>query len=897
MPRISTNKIAMGVGTAGAMVDVTASVKLDRGITFGWGTQDQFRPVGPTTWTFYLDNQDGRYTPNNPNSTLATTLVEGMAVSWQLGIRLLAGTILSIGPAFDGDVSAWAVVAVTVDDALGVAARTDIGALADSIDQAAGLLAYFSMDGDSNTAYTADTVGGLGIMTQSPYLPTPNAPQVAVFGQPPVPGLTTNQVKFYANAELNYFEVVPRTETSIPYPTTSLGGWGVWITPDASSAVEFDVSLVGLSNFIAVIYQSGTFTFSPGTGTALTKSFTPGPDLYRPHFVAWTSSTTFASGHWTITLSFYVDGVLIGSTNYAQVVPTSTVTVLGNNERQPDDVRFLIGDGITNGSVVVSRLSHTLNLQREDLAVGTNETQRLQALDAIVPAMTMDAIPSDLSQQPIGVNTPTGSVLDALNDVIKTEQGYIWTTAEGTLLSPTQLVEVRARQRPATPVTTFDVERELQGSPSFVRDIANMLARVDVSGANVTRSYYDGTVSGRVGSASGSESILNSFTGDMEAWAQDRLLRGKNVTPRIVSVVVDALTTPTDRSADILSLRPGDRVSFTNLPNTQLGFTTWDGWLLGGTESHTVTEHKFTLYFAPVLDMQTALFDGALFASGGDLYLTTAATAGATTIKVNTNGGGTPSTGVSYPIQIDQEQMSVTAVTGGGGSDWTLTVTRGINGTTAATHAVNALVELADVAGTPLRINWYPNAANQNAVGGLHGGAVSYSVNGGTGTFSIATGNYQQMSVTSMPANSRFGFYYDVPVNVPVGTQIATAVFYQNNTGPAPVRLWMDTFNASGVIVGSNAPAGSTASTGTLNAVVTPTDNVTRIRFYVWQENATGSTIGASSTQVARYMVEVGVPVAGSFFYGGSTGAHWSGVQDNSPSVIGGKTALTQIVF
>lgn len=694
MPRITTNSFAMGVGTAGAMVDVTASVKIDKGVTYQWGTQDQFRPVSPATWTFYLDNQDGRYTPDNPNSSLATTLVEGMPVSWLLGTRLLAGSILSINPTFDGNVSSWAYVAVTVDDPLGVASRTDIGSLADSIDQGAGLLAYFSMDGDQNTAYANDTVGDLGIMAPAPYAPPSTAPQIAVFGQPPIPGLATNQVQFNSVAELNYFQVVPRTPTNIPYPSTTIGGWGFWFTPDATSAFEFDVAVEGLSNFISFSYQRGNFLFEPGTGTTISTTIAAGPGLYKPHYVAWTSSTTFSGGAWTITFNFYLDGALLGTTNYAQVVPTSTVSVLGTAERQPADVRFQIGDGSTTASVVVGRLTHTLNLCREDLAIGTTEAMRIQALAAIIPTITLDTLPADLSAQPIGVSSPTGSVLDGLNDVLKTEQGYIWSAASGTLLAPVPLVKIRARERPVTPAASFDVERELQGAPAFVRDITNMLARVDVTGPTGTHSYFDGTVSGRVGSASGSETILNSFPGDMEAWAQDRLLRGKNVHPRIVSVVIDAITTPTDRSADILGLRPGDRVSFTNLPLTQLGFTTWDGWLIGGTESHTVLEHKFTLYFAPVLDLTQALFDTARFMSGGALHLTASVTSAATSMTVN--GTAAPSTSTPYTIQVDAEQMTITAVSGGvGGADWTLTVTRGVNGTTAAAHTSGTTFELA----------------------------------------------------------------------------------------------------------------------------------------------------------------------------------------------------------
>ena len=52
------------------------------------------------------------------------------------------------------------------------------------------------------------------------------------------------------------------------------------------------------------------------------------------------------------------------------------------------------------------------------------------------------------------------------------------------------------------------------------------------------------------------------------------------------------------------------------------------------------------------------------------------------------------STGSYFIIQIDGEQMAVTAVTPGSGTTATLTVTRGVNSTTAATHPANASVFL-----------------------------------------------------------------------------------------------------------------------------------------------------------------------------------------------------------
>jgi len=180
----------------------------------------------------------------------------------------------------------------------------------------------------------------------------------------------------------------------------------------------------------------------------------------------------------------------------------------------------------------------------------------------------------------------------------------------------------------------------------------------------------------------------------MLGWDQDRLQRGANVQLRVASVVIDAMTTPTDRTSDLLALVPGDRHQFTGLPSTQLGFSTWDGWLLGVDELHTLTEHTFTLYFQPVLPA-TAIYDTNYFMGDTDLTLSASITSGATTMSVATATTTTKleTTTFPYTLVIDSEQVTVTACTGA--TPQVATITRGVNGTTAAAHSSGAAVEVA----------------------------------------------------------------------------------------------------------------------------------------------------------------------------------------------------------
>lgn len=189
-----------------------------------------------------------------------------------------------------------------------------------------------------------------------------------------------------------------------------------------------------------------------------------------------------------------------------------------------------------------------------------------------------------------------------------------------------------------------------------------------------------------------------------------------------------------------------------------------------------------------------------------------------------------------------------------------------------------------------VRTNYYPNPANANPVNGLHGSASAYTTGAAAGTYAIAAGNFQQMTTTALPAGTRFGYYMDVLVNAPAGTQVAAAIYFQTRTGPAPIRFWIDCYTVGGAQVGHSDVISSAAST-TLNASVTTTDAITRVRYYVFFDNSTAAAMAASSIQVARYVIELGVPVAGAFFWGsqaasGTVTYAWQGVVSNSPSMM-----------
>ncbi len=154
-------------------------------------------------------------------------------------------------------------------------------------------------------------------------------------------------------------------------------------------------------------------------------------------------------------------------------------------------------------------------------------------------------------------------------------------------------------------------------------------------------------------------------------------------------------TTSTVTAAQLLALNLGDRIRITNLPAGPLGFTQWDGWFLGASEIHNYQSDTFTLYLAPVLP-RTALFDTDLFQAGGSLSLSAPLTSSATSMSVQSvDGTLLERVQVPYTLQVDAEQVTVTACTAPSGGVQTATITRGVNATAAAAHATGALVDVA----------------------------------------------------------------------------------------------------------------------------------------------------------------------------------------------------------
>lgn len=674
LPRITTNQIA--VGFPGAMTDVTSSADLDEGVTYSWGRKSEFDDTRPGEFSFVLDNADGKFTPDNSASGLPEPLSEGMTASWLLGTRLVSGRIREIAPAFPNDESAWAQVEVTCDDALGELARQDIRALTEAMIYGATAYAYWPFDDveESSISREMSQYGGLARDFGNGTPPTCGVDGVPFVGLPQAEFVSTGNAR-------TTWELTSRggdiTTSFTGYPALGVtGGWvSYWLTPmSVTAAFQLEWDIVTSPAAFIIIVQDGQFAFvNYFLGTSFSYPYTIGESYFFSHNLA--------------TGEIYIDGALAWTTGSK-----------GPASVQPPRITSGNGDSI----VRISQLAHTANRVYAEFAKPSTETNRLLAIEQAAAGIDL-TLSASLSERPVGTQVE-GAALDLVNDVVATEQGYLYAVSTGSLTAPVQTVVVRSRTRPVSVSYSFDVEDDLDGAPEFVRDLKDMLSQVVVDGpvsrvtVNSTGKHTNAALEARVASASDSEDVLNTSTTDLVAWGEDRLNRGANVALRVATLTIDAMTTSADRSAALLALVPGDRIQLTGLPSAQLGFTTWDGWFLGADESHTTTEHTFALHLSPVLEA-SGVFDVSRFSDDGELTLSGTINSAVTTMAVATSDSAAAllETGFSqmpYTLQIDAEQVTVTAVTSA--TPQVVTMTRAANGTTAAAHTAGAAVSLAD---------------------------------------------------------------------------------------------------------------------------------------------------------------------------------------------------------
>jgi len=684
------------IGAPSVLTEATTYVDLEVGVERSWGRQSEFDDPRPGSFSFTVDNADGRFTPGNPSSPLGSVITEGSPVCWGLSngsqSRLVAGTIQGIEPSFPGGESAWSQVRITCEDALGSLARRDVDSISDSLWSAATGAFLWKLADASGSASAAEVSGYPGLGP----IPGGSGPDVILGSTTSSLDVESSVLKLSNLSGVASGLSVNGLPAVLTYPATSIGAWSFWVQRDTLATSDFTITVVlGCLLSFRIAAQGAGVRLTAGSNTVTSSDFSSG----LPYHVAVSSSTTPSGPNWTTGFTLWVNGVSVGSINHSATVLGADYTNAGRATN-----RVVVTSGTTVGTTTyLSRLAHSLTRIDESPVLDATAQYRIPAILATVPEVTLDTLPTLSS----AIYSPqdSGSALDLLNDVIRAEQAAIYPVTTGTLVSSTQKLKVRARDRVAAVTYTFDAEDEVHGATDFVRDITNLISTVTVDGPVNSATYTDTSLIARAGSKNTSETLPLRDYIDLYTWGTDRVFRGSNVALRAASLTIDAFTTPTDRTADLMAMVPGDRIHVTGLPSTQLGFSTWDGWVLGVDETHNLTEHTFQIYLQPVLP-RPIILDTDVLPAGGNLTLTSGCTNSATSISVTSSDGSLLSTtGGDYPLKfrLENECITVTAVSGAS-SPQTITATRGVTdpitglATTAVSHSAAVVIEVADPA-------------------------------------------------------------------------------------------------------------------------------------------------------------------------------------------------------
>jgi hypothetical protein len=176
-----------------------------------------------------------------------------------------------------------------------------------------------------------------------------------------------------------------------------------------------------------------------------------------------------------------------------------------------------------------------------------------------------------------------------------------------------------------------------------------------------------------------------------------------NRTPgfRLPQLQADLATSENNLYAAVAAVEIGSRVRVTSLPVGQAPATQTDVLVEGMSESLNVDSYLVRYDTSPADNPPLGVWDDPTYGrwQAAGQTLTATVTAGASSIQVTTSAGNALFTTVSgrYPltIQVDAEQITLTAAPGGSSPQTFTSITRGVNGTSAAGHTAGAVVNLA----------------------------------------------------------------------------------------------------------------------------------------------------------------------------------------------------------
>lgn len=676
-------KLELGIGTAGAYVDVSADVDAMAGAGIRIGRTSEFAVPSAGTLQFTLINDvncstgQGSYTPGRQ------VLYDGVTahpyypmIAVRVNVRLTYTISATTYNRFVGTVNAWQPllvangmvprVLIQSSDVLNRLSRITLQSVVLSEMLYDSPTYLWPLTDAAGSTSAAEAHGGPALIGSQ--LPTfgaagPGTASSAEFGNsqklraaitPPV-GAHTIEMAIYIASLPSYFQPIDSSSAAFGVFFNSLfvGSTATPLTLNAWHHLATAIAADGSS----VLYWDGVAIDTPGAGSS------------------GTMGSTFAIGD----TFFHASGTLDARIAYVGITPTQL-----------------------SAARVASHAAAVLDYAGD--TTGTRISRYLTLAGLTSAGWNLDPGVAVVGSYPQAGKT----ILQACQDMAVTEGGgaVFYATPDG----KARFAD-RNYRNSTTPVMTVDAGADLDSGtfqPSL--DDLTLVNSATVSRINgaVTLSTQTYTNAASALAEGLTSTTLTSYaTSDTQALSLAGYAVASQATPRyrLSKVAIDLLTaTSAGLYAALASVQIGSRIRVTNLDGTAAPLPTVDLIVEGWSESISGDSYMIVLDTSPA-DNPPRGFADTLRAAPvpGNMTLNTTITRTGTTILIaNSDGFFMTTTPGSYPfrIKIEEEEITLNGVPGGSSSPQTFTgCTRGANGTFAAAHTSGAVISLAPAYG------------------------------------------------------------------------------------------------------------------------------------------------------------------------------------------------------
>ena len=661
--------------------DVTSLVNVGSGaITRKVGRSTQLDTISAGSLSFTLDNPNGTFTPDNPLSTYYPNVVEGKRVRWKVTeasttYTRFTGWITQWVPEIDG--ASASSVQVVATDALGHLSSRQVWGLPETEMRYDSPLVYYTLDHPSDSYYVPfySAVGGAPLRYQK--APVGGSLALSSGVGAPYDGLTCPTWTMNTNSSPYLYAENANTSDLSTFSIELLAKMVVDTTPGSN-----DLGLLKLGD-LSIYYNYGTGELVVVDGSTIRLSYAV--DLFDAQHLISMSSTPSGS-------YLYIDGYQVDSGTTFTTIPKGRTLVVG--------AAYLPGWAYYNGEIshvalYDTELAYTAMLFHA-LSVDAYYGETIAtALDAVArwSGVSITQEGSGSPQLVDAIDTTGKKALDALAYISAGDGGVLYDNGSGLY------ARIGSELKSSTVELSLDVEADLDGSVTLTRSITEDVAGATVSSYSQSATYVDSELASSIGTYTSAEAPNLART-DLEAIASNIVAVAKNDRLSAGQATLDLANCNTDKYADTLTLKIGDRVRLTNLISTQFGRTYLDTYVQGWSESLNAQGYTFTFDLDAADVPSEAKFDDATYGrfAAGDGVLTLTSTITSTDTSISVTSTGLPLTVLagSYPMDLDLngERVTVASEPASATSPQTLTVTRGVAPSIARAHTAGEAVEV-----------------------------------------------------------------------------------------------------------------------------------------------------------------------------------------------------------